>query len=118
MYHRVIIIGQVTGTPEQIAANKIRFYLTSTTGGDEKHRTIWFTIFANGRLALTHRNLQKGQRLLIEGVLTADQSGHPSVRANSEGKAFARYEVRALAISVMNASSSGQEMSDAVEGVD
>ncbi len=118
MYHRVIIIGQVAGTPEQVAPSKIRFYLASTTGGDEKHRTIWFTIFANGRLALTHRNLQKGERLLIEGVLTADQAGHPYVRANSEGKSFARYEIRALAISLMGASSSNSEISDLVEGID
>ncbi len=118
MSHRVIIIGQIAETPEQVAPTKIRFYLASTIGGDEKHRTIWFTIFANGRLALTHRNLQKGQRLLIEGVLTADQGGHPYVRANSEGKSFARYEVRALAISVMGTSSSDKEIPDSVEGTD
>jgi single-stranded DNA-binding protein len=104
MYHRVIIIGQVTEPPEQLTSAKIRFYLASTTGGDEKHRTIWFTVFASGRLAVTNRTLQKGQRLLIEGVLAADQNGHPSVRLNSTGKPFARYEIRALAISPMGPS--------------
>jgi hypothetical protein len=34
-------------------------------------------------------------------VLAADQTGHPYVRTNSAGKAFARYEVRALTISAM-----------------
>ena len=113
MYHRVILIGQVAQAPEQLTASKIRFYLASTTGGDEKHRTIWFTIFANGDLAVTHRNLKKGQRLLIEGVLVADETGHPAVRTNRAGKSFARYEVRAVAISSMGTPPSDGMLSDA-----
>lgn len=101
MYHRVIIIGQLAELPEQVTASKIRLYVASISGGDEKHRTVWFTVFASGRLALIHRALKKGQHLLIEGVLAADQTGHPYVRTNSTGKAYARYEVRALAISSM-----------------
>ena len=119
MYHRVIIIGQVTEPPEQLSSAKIRFYLASTTGGAAKYQVIWFTVFANGKLAIVHRNLKKGQRLLVEGTLSADETGHPAVRTNRAGKPFARYEIRAVNISSMtNTSSNGLLPDTALEDLE
>ena len=113
MYHRVLVIGRVAREAQTLNPTQIRFELASTTGGDEKHQDIWFTVFADGKLATAYRNLRKGQRLLIEGVLVADESGHPSVRTNREGKPFARFEIRAVAISAMGTASSYGPFPDA-----
>ena len=71
MYHGVIIIGRPAESPEQITDSKVRLHVVSVSGGDEKHRTVWFTVFANGRSALTRRALKKGQHVLIGGVIEA-----------------------------------------------
>jgi single-strand DNA-binding protein len=67
--------------------------------GEKVKKTIWFRITTWGKQAeVCNEYLKKGARVLIEGRLTADESGNPKAYAKKDGTPAACFDVTASTV--------------------
>jgi single-strand DNA-binding protein len=108
MYQRIVLVGNLGRDPEMrytpngtpvtsfsVATN--RKYTGSD--GQLKDETLWFRISVWGKQAETcNQYLTKGQKVLVEGSLSGDETGGPRVWTGQDGKPRASFEVRAQTV--------------------
>lgn len=100
MYHKVIIVGNLGGDPEmrftQAGDPVTTFSVAVNEGYGEKKRTAWFRVSAWRKLAeVCNEYLKSGKQVLVEGTLTADETGGPCVWKGKDGDARASFELTA-----------------------
>jgi len=105
MYELLVFIGNVGRDPEMrytpsgqavtnfsVAVN--RSYTNSR--GEKVEQTKWFRVATWGKLAEScNLHVFKGQRLLVEGRLEADESGSPKIWTDGDGNSRASFDVTA-----------------------
>jgi single-strand DNA-binding protein len=103
MYQKLVLVGNLGNDPEMrytpqgtpvtrlsIATN--RKY--TTADGQQKEETVWFRVSVFGKQAeACNQYLTKGRPVLVEGRLTADETGGPRVWTSQDGKPRASFEV-------------------------
>ena len=68
--------------------------------------TIWFRVTCWGRMAETASNyVKKGEKILIEGRLVADQSGNPRTYMRNDGTTGASFEINATNLRLLSSNS-------------
>ena len=107
MYQKLIVVGNVGNDPEMrylpngtpvtsfsLATNR---RWTDPQTGQPVEETTWFRVkIWNKQAETANQYITKGQKILIEGVLTPDrQTGGPAIFTRRDGTAGASYEVRA-----------------------
>lgn len=107
MYQNLIIVGNLGKDPDMRYAPDgtpvTSFSVAAQDGFGEKKKTIWFRVSAWKSLAETcHNYLHKGSKVLVEGVLVADETGGPRVYKKSDGTPAASFEVRAMAVKFLS----------------
>lgn len=100
MYHTIIIAGNVARDPEMrytpSGSAVTSFSVAVDDGFGERKKTIWFRVSAWEKLAETCNNyLKKGTRVLVEGRLTATDSGNPRIYNRQDNTPAASFEVTA-----------------------
>ncbi len=125
MYHTIIIVGNLGKDPEMrytpsgqavtsFSVATSRSYTNSS--GQPVKETVWFRVSAWGKQAETcNQYLRKGNKVLVEGRLTADGNGGPRIWTAQDGTPRASFEVSASTVRFLtsrNEAGSGDEMSD------
>lgn len=104
MFHKVTLIGNLGADPETryvpSGANVCSFNVASnrtyTVNGERRKETTWFRVSAWGKLGeICQQYLTKGQLVLIEGELAADEAGYPRIWTDQNGQARSSFEIRA-----------------------
>ena len=104
MFHTIILVGNVGRDPEMrytpSGAAVTSFSVASSRNyksqGQPVKETIWFRVTCWGKQAEVANNyVRKGQKVLVEGRLVADQAGNPRVFTRSDGTAAASFEITA-----------------------
>lgn len=137
MYQKVMIVGNLGTDPEMrftpsgqavtnfsVATN--RRYTSSN--GEKVEETVWFRVSAWGRLAETcNEYLRKGRKVLVEGRLTADETGGPRIWTDQNGNPRASFEISAITVQFLSGrgdedfvprgSGNFREMSDSEEDI-
>jgi single-strand DNA-binding protein len=109
MYQKLIIVGNLGNDPEMryTPSGQAVTHLSVATnrrwtdgGGQQQEETIWFRVSVWGKQAEScNQYLSKGQKVLIEGRLTADkETGGPRVWTDQNGKTRASYEMSAFEV--------------------
>ncbi|HJW90552.1 MAG TPA: single-stranded DNA-binding protein [Anaerolineales bacterium] len=107
-FHTVIIVGNLGRDPEMrytpsgqavtsfsVAASE-RY---TNSSGERIDRTVWFRISAWGKQAENcNQYLHKGNKVLVEGRLVADEKGNPRVFTRNDGSSGASFEVSASTV--------------------
>lgn len=122
MYHTIIVVGNLGGDPEMrytpsgqavtnfsVATN--RQYTASN--GESVKETTWFRVSAWGRQAETcNQFLRKGQKVLVEGRLTADSAtGGPRIWTRQDGTPAASYEITAQTVRFLSSRGEDEDYS-------
>ena len=126
MYHTIIIVGNLGKDPEMrytpsgqavtsFSVATSRSYTNS--GGQSVKETVWFRVSAWGKQAETcNQYLRKGNKVLVEGRLTADANGGPRIWTGQDGSPRASFEVSASTVRFLTsrneAGSGGEDMGD------
>ncbi len=112
MFHTIIIVGNVGRDPEMrytpsgsavtsFSVASSRTY-KSREGAPVKE-TIWFRVTCWGRQAeIANNYVKKGQKVLVEGRLVADQSGNPRIFTRSDGTSGASFEINASNLQLLS----------------
>jgi len=89
----------------------------TSSDGQLKDETIWFRISVWGKQAETcNQYLTKGQKVLVEGSLTADENGSPRIWTGQDGKPRASFEVRAQTVRFLGRAPGQEGSGDRTEG--
>ncbi len=105
MYQKLILVGNVGRDPEMrvtpngtpttsfsIATNR-KYTKSDGTKADE---TTWFRVSLFAKQAESaNQYVKKGDKLLVEGILTGGEDGSPRIWIGQDGKPRASFEVRA-----------------------
>jgi single-strand DNA-binding protein len=108
MYQRLVLVGRLGNDPEMrytpqgtpvtrlsVATNR-RY---TAADGQTKEETAWFRVSVFGKQAeACNQYLTKGQPVLVEGTLTADENGGPRIWTDKDGKPRASFEVTARTV--------------------
>lgn len=114
MYHTIILVGNVGRDPEMrytpSGSAVTTFSVAVSDGFGDRKKTIWFRISAWEKLAETCNNfLKKGSKVLIEGRLSASESGNPRIFNRQDGTPTASFEVTANIVRFMSSRSETDE---------
>jgi len=123
MYHTIILAGNVGRDPEMrytpSGSAVTSFSVAVSDGFGEKKKTIWFRVSAWEKLAETCNNyLKKGTRVLVEGRLTATDSGNPRIYNRQDGSPAASFEVTASTVRFLSPRTESDEPGDTGGGFD
>ncbi|OGO41756.1 MAG: hypothetical protein A2Z04_08235 [Chloroflexi bacterium RBG_16_57_9] len=116
-YQSLTVVGFVGQDPElrytpdgtpvttfSVATN--RRWTTQDGGTGEK--TTWFRVTAWRKTAeVVAQYVSKGRQVLIEGELDGDENGGPRIWTGQDGKARARFEMRARTVQFLGSRSEG-----------
>ena len=111
MFHTIIIVGNVGRDPEMrytpsgaaVTSFSVATSRNYKSQGQTVKETIWFRITCWGRQAEVASNyVRKGQKVLVEGRLVADQAGNPRVFTRSDGTAAASFEINASNLQLLS----------------
>lgn len=119
-FHTIIIVGRLGRDPEMRYTNTGQAVTTFSVATDrkftasddqQKRVTTWFNVTVWGKQAENCNTfLQKGQMVLVEGSLRADeQSGGPRVFQRSDGTPGAKFEITAQNVRFLSAKSDTQD---------
>ena len=112
MFHTIIIVGNVGRDPEMrytpsgsavtsFSVASSRTY--KSREGTPVKETIWFRVTCWGRQAeIANNYVKKGQKVLVEGRLVADQSGNPRIFTRSDGTSGASFEINASNLQLLS----------------
>ena len=114
MFHTIIIVGNVGRDPEMrytpagqaVTSFSVATSRTYKSQGQPVKETIWFRVTCWGRMAETASNyVKKGEKILIEGRLVADQSGNPRTYMRNDGTTGASFEINATNLRLLSSNS-------------
>ena len=114
MFHTIIIVGNVGRDPEMrytpagqaVTSFSVATSRTYKSQGQPVKETIWFRVTCWGRMAETASNyVKKGEKVLIEGRLVADQSGNPRTYMRNDGTTGASFEINATNLRLLSSNS-------------
>ncbi len=117
MYQKLILVGNLGRDPElryspngipianlSVATNHKR----TDPEGETHEETLWFRVAVYGKQAeACNEYLTKGQKVLVEGALVADDKGNPRVYARKDGTYGASFEVRATTVRFLSTRADG-----------
>ena len=116
MYQRLVIVGnlgrdqEMRYTPQGTAVTTLNVATSrkyKNSADVLKEETLWFRVSVWGKQAETvNQYLAKGSKVLVEGELTADESGNPRVWTDKEGKPRASFEMRAINVRFLSGNKS------------
>lgn len=117
MYHTIILVGNVGRDPEMRytpnGSAVTTFSVAVSDGFGDRKKTIWFRVSAWEKLAETCNNyLKKGSKVLVEGRISAGDSGNPRIFNRQDGTPSASYEVTASIVRFMSSRSEGEDDGD------
>ncbi len=124
MFHTIIIVGNVGRDPEMrytpagqaVTSFSVATSRTYKSQGQPVKETIWFRVTCWGRMAETANNyVKKGEKVLIEGRLVADQSGNPRTYTRNDGTTGTSFEVNATNLRLLTNNSKADEPIDDTE---
>ena len=128
MFHTIIIVGNVGRDPEMrytpagqaVTSFSVATSRTYKSQGQPVKETIWFRVTCWGRMAETASNyVKKGEKVLIEGRLVADQSGNPRTYMRNDGTTGASFEINATNLRLLtNNSKSDEPIDDNINDID
>jgi single-strand DNA-binding protein len=118
MFQRLTLVGNLGRDPELKFSNSgipIANFPVATNHkwtdpeGKLQEETVWFRIAVYGKQAeACSEFLSKGQKVLVEGVLLADEkSGGPRIYERKDGTPGASFEVRATTVRFLSAKGEG-----------
>jgi single-stranded DNA-binding protein len=104
MFNRIILIGNLTDNSAVRGQNTkvTKFRLACTTKVKDKENTLFIDVVVPGK----ELNLQKGERVLVEGLLQN--------KTSTDGKKNSEYEVAAFRCLSLSSRKSGQKPSQNV----
>ncbi len=111
MFHTIILAGNVGKDPEMrytpSGAAVTSFSVASSrvfkSQGQNVKETIWFRVTCWGRLAdFSNNYVKKGQKVLVEGRLVADQAGNPRTFTRNDGTPGASFEITATNLQLLS----------------
>jgi len=118
MYHTIIIVGNLGHNPEMrftpTGQQVTKFSIAASESytnkeGEKVKKTIWFRITTWGKQAeVCNEYLKKGSRVLVEGRLTADESGNPKAYAKKDGTPAASFDVTASTVRFLSPIQQGE----------
>ncbi len=130
MFQKLILVGNLGRDPElryspngipivnlSVATNSKR----TDPEGETREETLWFRVAVYGKQAeACSQFLSKGQKVLVEGALVADDKGGPRVYARKDGTYGASFEVRATTVRFLSSKGEGDpahahEPADAIQ---
>ena len=121
MFHTIIIVGNVGRDPEMrytpagqaVTSFSVATSRTYKSQGQPMKETIWFRVTCWGRMAETANNyVKKGEKVLIEGRLVADQSGNPRTYTRNDGTIGTSFEINATNLRLLTNNSKADEPID------
>ncbi len=117
MYQKLILVGNLGRDPELKYTNSgipIANFPVATNHkwtdpeGKAQEETIWFRIAVYGKQAeACSEFLTKGQKVLVEGALVADEKGGPRIYERKDGRPGASFEVRAATVRFLSTKAEG-----------
>ena len=112
MFHTIIIAGNVGRDPEMrytpngvgVTSFSVATSRSYKSQGQTVKETIWFRVSCWGKLAeFTNTYVKKGQKVLVEGRLTADpNTGGPRTWTRQDGTTSASFEVNATNVALLS----------------
>ncbi len=128
MFHTIIIVGNVGRDPEMrytpagqaVTSFSVATSRTYKSQGQPVKETIWFRVTCWGRMAETANNyVKKGEKVLIEGRLVADQSGNPRTYTRNDGTTGTSFEINATNLRLLtNNSKADEPIDDNINDID
>ena len=128
MFHTIIIVGNVGRDPEMrytpagqaVTSFSVATSRTYKSQGQPVKETIWFRVTCWGRMAETVNNyVKKGEKVLIEGRLVADQSGNPRTYTRNDGTTGTSFEINATNLRLLtNNSKADEPIDDNINDID
>ena len=100
MYHKVILAGNLGRDPEMRylpdGTAVTSFSMAVSDGWGDKKKTIWFRVSCWRKQAeFANQYLTKGNKVLVEGRITADENGGPRTWTAQDGTVRASFEITA-----------------------
>lgn len=124
MYHTIIIVGNLGHDPEMkftpTGQQVTKFSIATSEQytnkeGEKVKKTIWFRITTWGKQAeVCNEYLKKGSRVLVEGRLTADESGNPKAYKKKDDSPAANFDVTASTVRFLSSIQKGEEHTEQV----
>ncbi len=117
MFHTIIIVGNVGRDPEMRytpSGNAVTSFSVATSRnypsqGQTVKETIWFRVSCWGRQAeIANTYVKKGQKVLVEGRLVADQNGNPRIYTRSDGTPASSFEISATNLKMLSSRSESE----------
>lgn len=112
MHQRISLIGNLGRDPEMRYTSSgsavTNFSLATNRSwtnseGEKVTETVWFNVATWGKLAeVCNEYLLKGNLVLVEGRLVANEQGNPKVFELSDGTPAARFEISAELVRFLN----------------
>ncbi len=117
MYHKILLVGNLGRDPEMRytpSGQQVTNFSMATSekwngqDGQVHDRTIWWKVTAWGKQAETvNQYLKKGNRVLVEGRMNADNNGNPRTWTAQDGSVRASFEVTAQTIKFLTPKGEG-----------
>lgn len=117
MFHTIIVVGNVGRDPEMrytpsgqaVTSFSVASSRNYKSQGQTVKETIWFRITCWGKQAEIASNyVRKGEKVLVEGRLVADQAGNPRVFTRQDGTAAASFEITAANLKLLSSRSDNE----------
>jgi len=128
MYQKIILVGFLGANPEMkflpdgtgVTSFSVATSNRYTSNGQKVDETIWWRVEAWGKLSeVTNQYLQKGSKVLVEGVMKPDKStGGPRIWTRSDGTPAASFEIKAQTVKFLSPKSEGDAQGSQKSGLD
>lgn len=127
MYQTIIIVGYLGCDPEMrytpsgqavtsfsVAVNE----QYANASGEKVKKTIWFRVSAWGKQAeICNQYLKKGSKVLVEGRLSADETGSPKIYKKGNGESGANFEVTSSTVRFLSSQNAVEPRGGVINGL-
>jgi single-strand DNA-binding protein len=117
-YQTIIIAGNLGRDPEMrytpsgqaVTSFSVAVSEQYTNASGEKvKKTIWFRVSAWGKQAeVCNQYLKKGSKILVEGRLSADETGSPKIYKKGNGESGANFEVTSSTVRFLSSQNAAE----------
>ena len=121
MYQKIILAGNLGRDPEMRYLSDgtavTSFSMAVNDGWGDNKKTIWFRVSCWRKQAeFANQYLSRGNKVLVEGRLTADANGGPRTWTAQDGTVRASFEVTASNITFLQSRAESQASAAAYSG--
>lgn len=124
MYHTIIVVGNLGRDPEMRYTPNgqavTSFSVAVSDGFGDRKKTIWFRVSTWDKTAETCNNyLKKGSKVVVEGRLSANESGSPRIWNRQDGSPASSFEINASTVRFLTprSESEGEAGEEGLESV-